>query len=118
MLESLILAIERHRTKEEPIQRMEKFDTRPKIRTTDNSPCRFCGAPNWTPLHKCPASETNCNKFGRKRHYAKLCRQKYTNNRTVKKLTEEETDDRHETSSESEESLHLIREIKKIEVKN
>ena len=110
--ESLILAKERHTIKENLIQKMEKFGTRPKIRTTDNRPCRFCGAPNWTPLHKCPASEIHCNKCGSKRHYVKVCRQKYTNNRTVKKLTEEETDDRDETSSDSEESLHQIRGIK------
>ena len=36
----------------------------------------------------------------------------------MKKLTEEETDDRDETSSDSEESIHHIREIKKIEEKN
>ena len=48
-----------------------------------------------------------------KGHYAKVCRQKYVNNRTVKKLTEEEIDDRDETSSESEKSIHHLREIKK-----
>ena len=53
-----------------------------------------------------------------KRHYAKVCRQKYVNKRTVKTLTEEEIDDRDETSSESEESIRHIREIKKIEEKN
>ena len=64
------------------------------------------------------SKETNCNKSGRKGHYAKVCRQKYTNNQTVKKLTEQETDDLDETSSESEESIHHIGEIKKIEEKN
>ena len=36
----------------------------------------------------------------------------------MKQLIEEEIDDRDETSSESEESIHHIREIKKIEEKN
>ena len=116
--EALISAKERHTIKEEPIQRMEKFGTRPKNRITGNRPCRFCGAPNLTPLHKCPALETNCNKCGRRGHYAKVCWQKYANKRTVKQLTEEENDDRDETLSESEESIHHIREIKKIEEKN
>ena len=49
-------------------------------------------------------------------HYAKVCREKYTNNLTVK--IEEETDDRDEISSESEESKHHIKKIKKIEGKN
>ena len=47
-----------------------------------------------------------------------VCRQKYANNRTVKVLTEEKTDDRDETSSESEKSTHHIRETTKIEEKN
>ena len=71
---------ERHTIKEEPIRRMERFGARPKTKTTWNRPCRLCGAPKWTQLHKCPAKETNCNKCGRKEHYAKVCRQKYTNN--------------------------------------
>ena len=116
--EALISTKERHTIKEEPIQRMKKFGTRPKTKITGNRSCRYCGAPNWTPLHKCLAQETNCNKCGRKGHYAKVFRQKYANNRTVKKLTEDETDDRDETSSDSEESIHHIREIKKIEEKN
>ena len=69
-------------------------------------------------MHKCPATETNCNKCGKKGHYAKVCRQKYTNNRTVKQLTEEEIEGQNETSSESDESIHHIKEIKKIEEKN
>ena len=36
----------------------------------------------------------------------------------MKKLTEEEIDERDKTSSDSEESIHHIREIKKIEEKN
>ena len=56
--EALISTKERHIIKE-PIQRMEKFETRPKTKITGNRSCRYCGAPNWTPLHKCPAQETN-----------------------------------------------------------
>ena len=51
----------------------------------------------------------------KKGHYAKVCRQKYTNNRTVKQLTEEEIEEQNETSRESDESIHHIKEIKKIE---
>ena len=116
--EAPILAIEKHVIKEEPIQRMERFVVRPKTTPTGNRRCRFCGLSNWTPLHKCPGTETNCNKCGKRGHNAKRCRQKYPNNRTVKRLTEEEPDDRNETSSESDESIHDIKEIKKIEEKN
>ena len=61
--EALISAKERNTIKEEPIQRMEKFGTKPKTKITGNRPCRFCGAPNSTPLHKCTALETNCNEW-------------------------------------------------------
>ena len=66
ILEKLILAKEKQVIKEEPIQRMERFGVRPKIRPTGNRPCRFCRAPNWTPIHECPAIETNCNKCGKR----------------------------------------------------
>ena len=116
--EALISTKEKQAIKEEPIQRMERFGTRPKNRTIAKRPCRYCGIQNWTPMHKCPATETNCNKCGKKGHYAKVCRQKYTNNRTVKQLTEEEIEGQNDTSSESDESIHHIKEIKKIEEKN
>ena len=116
--EALISAKERHTIKGEPIQKVKNFGTRPKNRTTGNRPRRFCGAPNWTPLPKCPALETNCNKCEREGHSAEVCRQKYASNSPVKQLSEEEIGDRDETSSESEESIHHIGEIKKIEEKN
>ena len=86
--ETMILTRKKHAIKEEPIQRMERFGTRPKTRPTGNKSCRFCGASNWTPLHKCPEKETNCNKCGKRGHYAKVGQQKYTNNRTVKKTNQ------------------------------
>ena len=45
--EALVTTKEKQIIKEEPIQRMEKFETRPKTRTPENRPCRFCNAPNW-----------------------------------------------------------------------
>ena len=104
--------------KEKPIQRLERFGLRPKTRPIGNRPCKLCGVSNWTPLHRCQATETNCNKCGKRGHYAKVCGQKYTNNRTVRRLTKEEPDDRSETSSESNESIHHTKEIKKIEEKH
>ena len=103
---------------EEPMQRMGRFGARLRNRPTGIRSCIFCGTSNWTPVHKCPPMETNCNKCGKRGHYAKVCRQKYINNGTVKKLTKKQADDRSETSSESNESIHQIKEIKKIEEKN
>ena len=108
---------EEHMIKEEPIQRMERFGTRPKNKNYGNRTCRVCNAPNWTPIHKCPALEANCNKCGKKGHYAKACRQKF-NNRTVKRLTEEEMNEPDESTSESDESIHHMKEIRKINEMN
>ena len=116
--EALISTKEKQIMKEEPIQRMEKFGARPKNRNLGNRTCRFCNAPNWTPKHKCPALDANCIKCGKKGHYAKVCRQKMNNNRTVKRLTEKEPNETDEPSSESEDSIHSIKEIKKIDETN
>ena len=59
-------------------------------------------------LHKC----------GKKGHYAKAYRLKFNNNRTVKRLTEEEMNEPDESTSESDESIHHIKEIKKINEMN
>ena len=116
--EALISTREKYAIKEEPIQRMERFGTQPKTRPTGNKPCRFCGESKWTPLHKCPAIEPNCNKCGKRGHYAKVGSQKYTNNRTVKRPTEEEADYQDELSSESNESIHHLKEMKITEETN
>ena len=112
--EALLTIKEKQMIKEEPIQRVEKFGTRPKTRITGNRPCRFCNAPNWNPTHKCPALESNCNKCGKKGHYARACKQRTKNNRTLSKLTEEEETEPNESMSESDESIYHIEEIKNI----
>ena len=116
--EALISTKEKQIIKEEPIQGMERFGTRPKNKNFGNRTCRFCTAPNWSPMHKCPALDANCNKCGKKGHYAKACRQKTNNNRTVKRLTEDEPNESDRSSNESEESIHHIKEIKKIDETN
>ena len=78
--EALITTKEKQMIKEEPIQKVEKFGTRPKTRITGNRPCRFCNAPNWNKTHKCPALESNCNNCGKKGHYARACKQRTKNN--------------------------------------
>ena len=69
-------------------------------------------------MHKCPALDANCNNCGKKGHYAKACRQKTNNNRTGKRLTEDEPNESDRSSNESEESIHHIKEIKKIDETN
>ena len=110
--EALISSKEKQAIKEEPIQSMEQFGTRPKNKRFNKRPCRYCGVSNWSPLHNCPATKVSCNKCGKKGHYAKACRQKFNNNnRTVKKLSEKETTEPNESSDESNESLYHIKEI-------
>ena len=112
--EALFTTKEKQIFEVEPIQKMEKLGTRPKTRTAGNRPCRFCNAPNWSSIHKCPALESNCNNCGKKRHYARACKQRTKNNRTVRKLTEEEETEPNESMSESDESIYHIEEIKNI----
>ena len=112
MPEALITAKEKQKIKEEPIQRMEKYGTRPKTRITGSRPCIFCNAPNWSPIHKCPAQDSNCNNCVKKGHYARVCKQRKKDNRTVKKLTEEEDIEPNESMSESDESIYHIEGIK------
>ena len=107
--ETLISTKEKHIIKEEPIQRTERLGTRPKNKNFGNRTCRFCNAPNWTPIHECPALEANCNKCGKKGHYAKARRQKFNNNQTVERLTEEETNEPGESTSDSDESIYHIK---------
>ena len=112
--EALFTTKEKQIIEVEPIQKMEKLGTRPKKRTAGNRPCRFCNAPNWSSIHKCPALESNCNNCGKKGHYARACKQRTKNNRTVRKLTEEEETEPNESMSESDESIYHIEEIKNI----
>ena len=116
--EALISTKEKHIIKEEPIQRMERFGTKPKNKNFGNRPYRYCNTPNWTPLDKCPATEVNCNKCGKKEHYAKACRQKFNCSRTVKRLSEDQTNEPNESSCETEEDIQHLKEIKKIEETN
>ena len=97
ILEALISSKEKQMIKEEPIQRMERFGTKPKNKQSRNRLCRFCNAPNWSPIHKFPALEANCNNCGKKGHFAKACRQRTYNNRTVKRLPEDETQQPNES---------------------
>ena len=104
--------------KEEPIKRLKKFRTKPNNKTFGNRPCRFCNGRNWSPIHKCPAIVANCSEWGKKGHFAKACRQRTYNNRTVKRLIEDETQQPNESASESGESIHHIEEVRTIEEKN
>ena len=63
------------------------------------------------PIQKCPALESKRNNCGKKRHYGGACRQRTNNNRTARKLTEEEIEDPNESLSESDESIYHIEKI-------
>ena len=97
---------------------MERFGVKPKNKNFGNRLCRYCSAPNWTPLHECPATEANCSKCGKKGHCAKAYRQKFNSNLTVKRLKEEEMNEPNKSSCQSDKSKHHIKEDKKIEETN
>ena len=104
--------------KEEPIQRMERSDTRPKNKFTNEKPCRFCNAPNWNPTHKCPALGNNCNNCGRKGHFARVCKQRENYKRKVRNVTEDESEIIGGESDESETSINRIERINRITDRN
>ena len=98
----------RKKMKKDPIQRMERFDTRPKNNFTNEKPCIFCNAPNWNPTHKSPTLGKHCNKCGKKGHFGRVCRQRENYKRKVRIVTEDE----------SEASIHRIKRINRISDRN
>ena len=88
MPEALIPNRERE-VKEEPIQRTDKINTRPRKKCNNNRHCRFCNAPNWSPTHKCRAIDQTCNNYGKNGHFARTCRQR-ENSKIGKKSEETE----------------------------
>ena len=104
--------------KEETIQRMERSDTRPKNKFTNEKPCRFCNAPNWNPTHKCPALGKLCNNCGRKGHFASVCKQRENYKRKVRNVTEDESEVIGGESGESETSINRIERINRITDRN
>ena len=41
-----------------------------------NRDCRFCGKPNWSMEHVCPARKAQCNNCEKMGHFAKVCKSK------------------------------------------
>ena len=96
---------------------MERSDTRTRNKFTNEKPCRFCNAPNWKPTHKCQAWE-NCNKCGKKGHFARVCKQRENYKRKVRNVTEEELETIGGGSDESETIIHRIERTNRITDRN
>ena len=61
-------------------RRKTHFNEKRKI---SNKNCRFCGKPNWSMGHVCPARRSQCNNCKKMGHFAKVCKSK-----TVSRITE------------------------------
>ena len=53
-----------------------------------NRDCRFCGKPNWSMEHICPARKAQCNNCKKMGHFAKVCKSK-----TVSRIKEATSSD-------------------------
>ena len=54
-------------------KRKTQFNEKRKI---SNRNCRFCGNPNWSLEHICPARRAQCNNCKKMGHFAKVCKSK------------------------------------------
>ena len=57
-------------------------------RKLSNKNCRFCGKPNWSMEHICPARRAQCNNCKKMGHFAKVCKSK-----TVSRIAEATSSD-------------------------
>ena len=62
--------------KEDPIQRMDKFNSRPRKKKSTTTDLVDTNAPNWSPTNKWPALDQTCNNCGKKGHFTWTCRQR------------------------------------------
>ena len=55
----------------QPQKRKTNFNEKKKFPNRD---CRFCGKPNWSMEHICPARKAQCNNCKKMGHFAKVCK--------------------------------------------
>ena len=60
-----------------PVQKQRPLDTEKKKPPTRNF--HFCGKPNWTPEHNCPARKSQCNICKKTGHFPRVCKSKTVN---------------------------------------
>ena len=99
--------------KEEPIQRMDNFNSRPRKKFNNSRHCRFCNAPNWNPTQKCPALDKTCHNCGKKGDFARTCRQRENYKNKLRNVTKTENPI-GEVSDESESSKYRIEKVNRI----
>ena len=100
--------------KEEPIQKIQQKSKTDKYDNTTQTKynCGFCGQPNWSPQHTCPAKTAKCNNCQEMGHFARVCRSKQ-NKRDRRRINYVEDVSSEKEESEPEE-IHPITQINKI----
>ena len=91
-----------------PVRKRRPLDTERKKPPTRN--CHFCGKPNWTSEHNCPAQKSLCNICKKTGHFAGVCKSK-----TVNRIHEEDETDSNTESWPEVDHIQSTNGVNRIE---
>ena len=91
-----------------PARQRETTETGKK--KLSNRYCHFCGKPNWSLEHICPAQRAHCNNFKKMGHFAKLCKSE-----TVIRIQKEPTTDSNTESWPENAQIQSVNAINRLD---
>ena len=92
----------------QPIRKQKTAETWKKKMPNRN--CRFCGKPNWSMEHICPARRAQCNNCKNMGHFAKVCKSK-----TVSRIQKEPPTDSDTESWPEIDHIQSVNAINRID---